>query len=149
MANKDTKSSKDKKNGFRDFKAELKKVIWPTKEELMKNTVAVVTIVLLTALIVFVLDIAFESLNKYGISKLQTVYSDNFSESDETESDETVENESDENSTEQEENENNDTTQEDNASSEQEINVEDETNNVEDESNSEEVQEGQSEESNE
>ncbi len=69
---KDTnKNKKEKKHFFKDFKAELKKVIWPTPKQLVNNTVAVITIVLITALIVFVLDFAFEKMNTYGIDKLK------------------------------------------------------------------------------
>ena len=83
MANKDakvnnkkiTENSKNKKSFFKGFKAELKKVIWPTPKQLVNNTVAVITIVLITAIIVFVLDLAFESMNKYGIDKLKEVIS--------------------------------------------------------------------------
>ena len=69
--NKEVKNSKDKRHFFKDFKAELKKVIWPTPKQLVNNTVAVITIVLITALIVFVLDITFESINKYGVDKIR------------------------------------------------------------------------------
>lgn len=68
---KEAKNKKEKKHFFKDFKAELKKVIWPTPKQLVNNTVAVVTIVLITAVIVFVLDFAFESMNTYGINKLK------------------------------------------------------------------------------
>ena len=72
MAKKENKNeNKVKKHFFKDFKAELKKVIWPTPKQLVNNTVAVATIVLLTAVIVFVLDIAFESMNKYGVNKIK------------------------------------------------------------------------------
>ena len=75
MANdKEAKSKKDTKNKksfFKDFKAELKKVIWPTPKQLVNNTVAVVVIVLVTALIVFVLDVVFDLFNKYGINRLK------------------------------------------------------------------------------
>ena len=83
MANKDAKvnnkkvkeNSKNKKSFFKGFKAELKKVIWPTPKQLINNTVAVITIVLITALIVFVLDLAFESMNNYGVDNLKEVIS--------------------------------------------------------------------------
>ena len=81
MAKKDVKTNnknkdnKNKKSFFKGFKAELKKVVWPTPKQLVNNTVAVITIVLLTALIVFVLDLAFESMNKYGVDKLKEVIS--------------------------------------------------------------------------
>ena len=57
------KDNKNKKSFFKGLKAELKKVIWPTPKQLVNNTIAVITIVLITTLIVFVLDLAFESLN--------------------------------------------------------------------------------------
>ena len=68
---KEVKNKKEKKHFFKDFKAELKKVIWPTPKQLVNNTVAVVTIVLITAAIVFVLDLTFEKMNTYGINKLK------------------------------------------------------------------------------
>ena len=80
---KDAKNSKDakkKKHFFKDFKAELKKVIWPTPKQLFNNTVAVITVVLITAAIVFVLDFAFESMNTYGIEKLKEMVDNNNSE---------------------------------------------------------------------
>ena len=75
MAKKEVKSNKDKTSFIKSFKAELKKVIWPTPKQLFNNTVAVLTIVLITALIVFVLDITFESMNKYGINKVKEIVS--------------------------------------------------------------------------
>ena len=62
---------KNKRHFMKDFKAELKRVIWPTPKQLFNNTVAVITVVLITAAIVFVLDLAFESMNTYGIEKLK------------------------------------------------------------------------------
>lgn len=69
---KTKKETKNKKSFFKDFKAELKKVIWPTPKQLVNNTVAVVVIVIITAAIVFVLDFAFDLFNKYGINKLKS-----------------------------------------------------------------------------
>ena len=66
------KETKNKKSFFKDFKAELKKVIWPTPKQLVNNTVAVVVIVIITAAIVFVLDVAFDLFNKYGINNLKS-----------------------------------------------------------------------------
>ena len=67
------KEKKEKKHFFKDFKAELKKVIWPTPKQVINNTTAVITIVLITALIVFVLDLTFETLNTHGVDKLNVV----------------------------------------------------------------------------
>ena len=73
MAKKEAKkeNNKNKKSFFKDFKAELKKVVWPTPKQLVNNTVAVVSVVLVTATIVFVLDLGFETLNKQGINKVK------------------------------------------------------------------------------
>ncbi len=67
------KNKKENKHFFKDFKAELKKVIWPTSKQVANNTVAVITIVLLTAAIVFVLDLVFETLNTQGVNRLRNV----------------------------------------------------------------------------
>ena len=69
---KNKKETKNKKSFFKDFKAELKKVIWPTPKQLVNNTTAVVVIVIITAAIVFVLDVAFDLFNKYGINNLKS-----------------------------------------------------------------------------
>ena len=68
---KEAKNKKERKHFFKDFKAELKKVIWPTPKQLVTNTVAVITIVLITAVIVFALDFVFEKMNTYGINKIK------------------------------------------------------------------------------
>ena len=54
------KEKKEKKHFFKDFKAELKRVIWPTPKQLANNVVAVITIVLITGIVVFALDFVFE-----------------------------------------------------------------------------------------
>lgn len=96
MAKKEAKANKkennkNKKSFAKDFKAELKKVIWPTPKQLLNNTVAVLTIVLITAAIVFVLDLAFESLNKYGVNKVkEVVTSVNSTSSETTQNDEST-----------------------------------------------------------
>ena len=97
MAKKEAKAkkenSKNKKSFFKDFKAELKKVNWPTPKQLLNNTIAVVTIVFITAAIVFVLDIAFETLNKHGVDKIKGIVGTNQSVSeDETAEEATEEN---------------------------------------------------------
>lgn len=63
--------TKNKKHFFKDFKAELKKVIWPTPKQLINSTIAVIVIVLLTSAIVFVLDVVFDLMNNYGINKIK------------------------------------------------------------------------------
>lgn len=83
--NKEVKNSKDKRHFFKDFKAELKKVIWPTPKQLVNNTVAVITIVLITALIVFILDFTFESINKYGVNKIRAAVESSIKNEENTE----------------------------------------------------------------
>ena len=83
--------NKDKKHFMKDFKAELKRVIWPTAKQLTNNTVAVITIVLITAIIVFALDITFEKMNEFGIEGLKSMVNTN-STVENTVSNEEVEN---------------------------------------------------------
>lgn len=66
----DTSLSKAKKPGFgtrvkrffRDIKAEMKKVTWPTKEQLLHNTGVIVVFIIIVTIILSVLDIAFAKL---------------------------------------------------------------------------------------
>ena len=71
-AEKAKKEVKNKRHFWKDFKAELKKVVWPTSKQLVNSTVAVITIVLVSALIVFLLDLGFEAIKTHGLDKLQT-----------------------------------------------------------------------------
>ena len=71
------KQNKEKKHFMKDFKAELKRVIWPTAKQLTNNTVAVITIVLITAIIVFALDFTFEKMNELGIEGLKSIVNTN------------------------------------------------------------------------
>ena len=89
MAKKEEKNIKDKTSFMKSFKAELKKVIWPTPKQLVNNTSAVVAIVLVTAAIVFVLDVVFDMGNKYGISRLQNVVNEKYNPAENTTSDNT------------------------------------------------------------
>ena len=108
---KEAKSNKDvknKKHFWKDFKAELKKVIWPTPKQVINNTIAVIVIVLITAVIVFVLDVLFDLINEKGINKLKSnikekvvvenVVETNADETNEEQNNENGETESQENS---------------------------------------------------
>ncbi len=70
---KTEKDTKKQRHFWKDFKAELKKVIWPTRSQVVNNTIIVLVIVVIITAIVFVLDLAFEALNTYGIDKLKTL----------------------------------------------------------------------------
>ena len=103
MAKNEKKVKENKKNShyFRDMKAELKKVIWPSAKQTVNNTTAVIIFTLVAAVIVFVLDLCFDSINKYGVtplqSKIQSSYNSTKSESNETTDENTANELNDEN----------------------------------------------------
>ena len=55
-----------KKNGlgkfFRETKAELKKVSWPTRKQLFHNTLIILAFIIITSVILSVLDVGFAKL---------------------------------------------------------------------------------------
>lgn len=79
VSKKTKKEEKNKKHFFKDFKAELKRVVWLTPKQLFNNTVAVITIVLIVGLVVFALDLVFELLNSKGINALQVKLQEKYS----------------------------------------------------------------------
>ena len=85
MANKEVNKEKKKNNFFKELKAELKKVSWPTPKKLVNNTSAVISIILIVAAIVFVLDVCFENLNEFAIGTLKGLVSANTEEVQEVE----------------------------------------------------------------
>ena len=97
MAKTEKEAKSAKKHFWKDFKAELKKVIWPTPKQIINNTTTVIGIVLITVAIVFVLDLAFDALNTYGINKLKTVVDNTIEDSVDTNTLEENSNESTEN----------------------------------------------------
>ena len=107
MAKKEKKdNNKQKRHYFKDMKAELKKVIWPTAKQTANNTVAVVAFTLAIALIVFVLDVVFDFANKKGVVALQEKVKSSFSASN------TTEESTDENSTSEEDSKTENSTEE-------------------------------------
>lgn len=83
MAKKDKEVKEKKTSYFKAMRAELKKVTWPTPKELVNNTVAVISFVLIIALIVFVLDTCFNEANK-GVTKLQEKVQTSFNADEES-----------------------------------------------------------------
>ena len=51
---------------FKDFVGESKRIIWPTKDELISKTVNVISMSLVVSAIIFVMDIIFSQ----GVSLL-------------------------------------------------------------------------------
>ncbi len=45
---------------FKDTKAELKKVVWPTKKQIVNNTVWVLVLVIMVAVVVLGIDLVLE-----------------------------------------------------------------------------------------
>ena len=93
---KSKKEEKNKRHFFKDFKSELKRVVWPTPKQLLNSTVPVITIVLVIGVIVFALDMGFELLNRQN-AKLQSSLQEKYSNSVESN---TISDESDEASSE-------------------------------------------------
>ena len=44
---------------FRDTKSELKKVVWPSKNDVKTNTITVIVVVLIAAVVLIALDLIF------------------------------------------------------------------------------------------
>lgn len=66
MSGKTEKTQKQKKSWFKGLQAEFRKVIWPDKNALVRQTTAVVTVSVLLGAIISVIDAAM----KYGIDLL-------------------------------------------------------------------------------
>ena len=64
--NKPSKPAKEKKKGklkeaWRGFKSEVKKVVWPSWKQVLKNTGIVLVVVLICAIMIGALDFAFRT----------------------------------------------------------------------------------------
>ena len=55
--------NKPKRSFMQNMKAELKKVVWPSTKQTAKSTVATISFVLLIAVILIVLNLAFNELS--------------------------------------------------------------------------------------
>lgn len=62
------------KKFFKDYKSEMKKIVWPTREQLIRNTTVVLVAIVFMATVIGVLDLAFG----FGISRI-TLIKDLFS----------------------------------------------------------------------
>ncbi len=73
--NKPQKAKKEKKKGrignaWRGFKSEFKKIVWPSWKQVRKNTLVVVVIVIVCALVIGALDVVFNA----GITALTELF---------------------------------------------------------------------------
>ncbi|EGG82369.1 preprotein translocase, SecE subunit [Lachnospiraceae bacterium 2_1_46FAA] len=66
MGEKSSKEKAQKKSWFKGLKAEFKKIIWPDKKTLAKETTAVVAVSVLLAALISVIDVIV----KYGVDFL-------------------------------------------------------------------------------
>ena len=66
MGEKSSKEQAQKKSWFKGLKAEFKKIIWPDKKTLAKETTAVVAVSVLLAALISVIDVIV----KYGVDFL-------------------------------------------------------------------------------
>ena len=46
---------------FRDTRSELKKVVWPSKKQVINNTIVVIVVVLIASVFILLLDMLFGS----------------------------------------------------------------------------------------
>ena len=44
---------------FKDVKSEMKKIVWPTKSQVINNTIVVIVVSLIAAVVIFGLDTVF------------------------------------------------------------------------------------------
>ena len=77
VIDKKTKSKKvskkeaEEKNRFgKEFKAEIKKIVWPSRKELFANSVVVIGSVLIVSVIIFLLDLGFNELTNLEIKAI-------------------------------------------------------------------------------
>ena len=75
VENKPKKPAKEKKKGkikeaWRGFRSEVKKVVWPSGKQVLKNTGIVLIVILVCALIIGALDYAFGT----GIAALTKLF---------------------------------------------------------------------------
>ena len=73
--NKPAKPVKEKKKGklkesWRGFKSEVKKIVWPSWKQVLKNTGVVLVIVVICAIVIGALDYAFS----HGIMALTDLF---------------------------------------------------------------------------
>lgn len=65
----DSNAANKKKGGliqyFKDCKTELKKVTWPTKEQLIHNTGVIIAFIIIVTIILSLLDFGFAKLFKF------------------------------------------------------------------------------------
>ena len=80
MAKEKDNKVNNNKRFMKDVRSELKKVTWPTSKQMVSNVSAVIVIVLVTAIIVFCLDLVFGAVNKAEVDALKSAKAQNQSQ---------------------------------------------------------------------
>ena len=68
---KENETANKKGHYFKDMKAELKKVIWPSAKQTTNSTIATIVFTIIIAIIVLVLDLCFDFLNSKTVVPMQ------------------------------------------------------------------------------
>ena len=58
---------------FRELRSEAKKIIWPSKKQTINNTVIVLAVVLVFAVVIGIFDISFGKMFEYLVSLVSPV----------------------------------------------------------------------------
>ena len=116
MANNEKDVNKKNSHYFKDMKAELKKVVWPSTKQTANNTAAVIVFALFIAIVVFILDSVFNAVYKYGVTPLQEKITSSYSQDAENTTNNEEQSSSEEDVSENEEIVVNATTENDNSS---------------------------------
>ncbi len=62
MEDKKNSTEAKKKNGFKEIRGEFRKIVWPNKHDLYKQTLTVITTSLIFAGIIFVFNVVYSFL---------------------------------------------------------------------------------------
>ena len=68
------KAAEASRKWFRELKSEFKKIVWPTRKQLMKNTAIVAAVLVIVGVFVALVDVFFQTVILEGLLKLITGY---------------------------------------------------------------------------
>jgi len=69
-ANQTTKKTNKLLKFFKESKAELKKVTWPGKDQLVRNTLVILVFIIITCIILSICDLGFTKLLEIFTNKI-------------------------------------------------------------------------------
>ncbi len=65
MEEKKISTEAKKKDGFKEIRGEYRKIVWPNKHDLYKQTLTVITTSLIFGAIIFIFNVAYSYLFKF------------------------------------------------------------------------------------